>query len=158
MRTLHSNAGPPCLQPLLQDLKTPNILVDDRWRVKITDFGLSRARQATYVSASGQGGTPEWMAPEVLCCGEVAEPADVYSYGVVLWELLSREAPWEGYNPMQVSLGAGEGVHGGHYGCRGYQLWSAHCLCCWFCMFKQQYVLLGLSSRCIINCIGARMC
>jgi serine/threonine protein kinase len=86
--------------------------VDDRWRVKITDFGLSRARQATYVSASGQGGTPEWMAPEVLCCGEVAEPADVYSYGVVLWELLSREAPWEGYNPMQVSLGGGGGAWG----------------------------------------------
>lgn len=62
----------------LQDLKSPNILVDERWRVKITDFGLSRARQRTFVSSSAQGGTPEWMAPEVLRCESVAEPADVY--------------------------------------------------------------------------------
>jgi serine/threonine protein kinase len=61
-----------------QDLKSPNILVDERWRVKITDFGLSRARQQTFVSSSAQGGTPEWMAPEVLRCESVAEPADVY--------------------------------------------------------------------------------
>jgi serine/threonine protein kinase len=53
-----------CSVPL-QDLKTPNILLDDRWRVKITDFGLSRARQKTFLSSTAQGGTPEWMAPEV---------------------------------------------------------------------------------------------
>jgi serine/threonine protein kinase len=65
----------------VQDLKSPNILVDERWRVKITDFGLSRARQRTFVSSSAQGGTPEWMAPEVLRCESVAEPADVYRWG-----------------------------------------------------------------------------
>jgi serine/threonine protein kinase len=67
---------------ILQDLKSPNILVDERWRVKITDFGLSRARQRTFVSSSAQGGTPEWMAPEVLRCESVAEPADVYRWVV----------------------------------------------------------------------------
>lgn len=51
-----------------------------------------------------QGGTPEWMAPEVLRCESVAEPADVYSYGVVLWELITGRAPWENYNPMQVNV------------------------------------------------------
>jgi len=35
------------------------------------------------------------MAPEVLCCEPVAEPADVFSYGVVLWELITGRAPWE---------------------------------------------------------------
>ncbi|KAF6257891.1 kinase-like domain-containing protein, partial [Scenedesmus sp. NREL 46B-D3] len=98
MAYLHTRT-PPILH---LDLKSPNILVDERWRVKITDFGLSRARQQTYVSASAQGGTPEWMAPEVLRCESVAEPADVYSYGVVLWELITGRAPWENYNPMQV--------------------------------------------------------
>lgn len=49
----------------MQDLKSPNILLDDRWRVKITDFGLSRARQKTFLSSTAQGGTPEWMGPEV---------------------------------------------------------------------------------------------
>eukprot|EP00775_Hariotina_reticulata_P005079 gene5079-5320_t len=42
------------------------------------------------------------MAPEVLRCESVAEPADVYSYGVVLWELITGRAPWESYNAMQV--------------------------------------------------------
>jgi serine/threonine protein kinase len=72
-----------CTITVSQDLKSPNILVDERWRVKITDFGLSRARQRTFVSSSAQGGTPEWMAPEVLRCEAVAEPADVYR--CVVW-------------------------------------------------------------------------
>lgn len=57
---------------------------------------------STFAIATLQGGTPEWMAPEVLRCEAVAEPADVYSYGVVLWELITGRAPWENYNPMQV--------------------------------------------------------
>lgn len=64
MAYLHSRS-PPILH---LDLKSPNILLDERWRVKITDFGLSRARQNTFISAA-QGGTPEWMAPEVRLCG-----------------------------------------------------------------------------------------
>lgn len=89
--------------PILHlDLKSPNILIDDRWRVKIADFGLSRVRSRTYVSSAAGGGTPEWMAPEVLRCEPFDERADVYSFGVVLWELLTGEAPWESLNPMQV--------------------------------------------------------
>lgn len=57
--------------PHLQDLKSPNILLDDRWRVKITDFGLSRARLRTCLSSTAQGGTPEFMAPEVRDTGHL---------------------------------------------------------------------------------------
>ena len=85
------------------DLKSPNILVDDKWRVKIADFGLARARRNTLVSGrSGFHGTPEWMAPEMLRAEDYDEKADSYSYGVVLWELLAAQTPWNELHPMQV--------------------------------------------------------
>lgn len=62
MAYLHTRS-PPIMH---LDLKSPNILVDDRWRIKIADFGLSKARHSTYVTSGAGGGTPEWMAPEVL--------------------------------------------------------------------------------------------
>ncbi|PNH09176.1 Serine/threonine-protein kinase CTR1, partial [Tetrabaena socialis] len=98
MAYLHSRQ-PPILH---LDLKSPNVLIDDRNRVKIADFGLSRMRQRTYVSSGAASGSPEWMAPEVLRCERYAEAADVYSFGVVLWELLTGQAPWADLNAMQV--------------------------------------------------------
>ena len=99
MQYLHSRA-PPILH---LDLKSPNILVDDKWRVKIADFGLARARRNTLVSGrSGFHGTPEWMAPEMLRAEDYDEKADSYSYGVVLWELLAAQTPWNELHPMQV--------------------------------------------------------
>eukprot|EP00236_Picocystis_salinarum_P002223 CAMPEP_0183824094 /NCGR_PEP_ID=MMETSP0807_2-20130328/400_1 /TAXON_ID=88271 /ORGANISM="Picocystis salinarum, Strain CCMP1897" /LENGTH=485 /DNA_ID=CAMNT_0026069005 /DNA_START=152 /DNA_END=1609 /DNA_ORIENTATION=- len=98
MAYLHSRS-PPILH---MDLKSPNILVDERWRVKITDFGLSRVRKRTYVTSGGGEGTPEWMAPEVLRNEPFDEKADVYSYGVVLWETCTGLLPWEELRPMQV--------------------------------------------------------
>lgn len=99
MSYLHSRS-PPILH---LDLKSPNILVDDKWRVKIADFGLARMRQATQVSAKSQfHGTPEWMAPEMLRAEDYDEHADSYSFGVVLWELLTARKPWEELHPMQI--------------------------------------------------------
>lgn len=98
MAYLHSRSSP----ILHMDLKSPNILVDERWRVKITDFGLSRVRKRTYITSAGGEGTPEWMAPEVLRNEPFDEKADVYSYGVVLWETCTGLLPWEDLRPMQV--------------------------------------------------------
>jgi serine/threonine protein kinase len=97
MGHLHSRK-PPLLH---MDLKSPNILVDERWRVKIADFGLSRVRQTTFISGAGTG-TPEWMAPEVLRSEHYDEKADVYSYGVCVWECLTGQPPWHDLHPMQV--------------------------------------------------------
>uniref|UniRef100_A0A1D1Z8I9 non-specific serine/threonine protein kinase n=1 Tax=Anthurium amnicola TaxID=1678845 RepID=A0A1D1Z8I9_9ARAE len=84
------------------DLKSPNLLVDKNWVVKVCDFGLSRMKHSTFLSSRSMAGTAEWMAPEVLRNELSDEKCDVYSFGVILWELCTLQQPWEGMNPMQV--------------------------------------------------------
>ncbi|XP_047325342.1 serine/threonine-protein kinase EDR1-like [Impatiens glandulifera] len=85
-----------------RDLKTPNLLVDNNWVVKVCDFGLSRIKHHTFLSSKSSAGTPEWMAPEVLRNEPSNEKSDVYSFGVILWELATLRVPWTGLNSMQV--------------------------------------------------------
>ncbi|XP_039029044.1 probable serine/threonine-protein kinase SIS8 isoform X2 [Hibiscus syriacus] len=85
-----------------RDLKSPNLLVDKNWVVKVCDFGLSRMKHSTYLSSRSTAGTAEWMAPEVLRNEPSNEKCDVYSFGVILWELSTLRQPWGGMNPMQV--------------------------------------------------------
>ncbi|KAI4337136.1 hypothetical protein L6164_015585 [Bauhinia variegata] len=85
-----------------RDLKSPNLLVDKHWAVKVCDFGLSRIKHHTFLSSKSTAGTPEWMAPEVLRNEPANEKCDVYSFGVILWELATLGIPWKGLNPMQV--------------------------------------------------------
>ncbi|XP_021771157.1 probable serine/threonine-protein kinase SIS8 isoform X1 [Chenopodium quinoa] len=85
-----------------RDLKSPNLLVDKNWVVKVCDFGLSRMKHNTYLSSRSTAGTAEWMAPEVLRNEPSDEKCDVYSFGVILWELCTLQQPWGGMNPMQV--------------------------------------------------------
>ncbi|EXC10340.1 Serine/threonine-protein kinase [Morus notabilis] len=85
-----------------RDLKSPNLLVDKNWNVKVGDFGLSRLKHNTFLSSKSTAGTPEWMAPEVLRNEPSNEKCDVYSFGIILWELATLRLPWSGMNPMQV--------------------------------------------------------
>ncbi|KAJ6852452.1 serine/threonine-protein kinase EDR1-like [Iris pallida] len=85
-----------------RDLKSPNLLVDKNWTVKVCDFGLSRLKHSTFLSSKSTAGTPEWMAPEVLRNEPSNEKCDVYSFGVILWELATLRMPWSGMNQMQV--------------------------------------------------------
>ncbi|KAK8589390.1 hypothetical protein V6N13_088240 [Hibiscus sabdariffa] len=85
-----------------RDLKSPNLLVDKNWNVKVCDFGLSRLKHNTFLSSKSTAGTPEWMAPEVLRNEPSNEKCDVYSFGIILWELATLRLPWSGMNPMQV--------------------------------------------------------
>lgn len=92
-----------CSPPIVhRDLKSSNLLVDKNWNVKVADFGLSRIKHATFLTAKSGKGTPQWMAPEVLQSEPSDEKADVYSFGVILWELATGKIPWEGLNSMQV--------------------------------------------------------
>ncbi|XP_052142440.1 probable serine/threonine-protein kinase SIS8 [Oryza glaberrima] len=85
-----------------RDLKSPNLLVDKNWVVKVCDFGLSKMKNKTFLSSRSTAGTAEWMAPEVLRNEPSDEKCDVFSYGVILWELCTLLQPWEGMNAMQV--------------------------------------------------------
>ncbi|GFR40686.1 hypothetical protein Agub_g1277 [Astrephomene gubernaculifera] len=94
-----------------RDLKTQNLLVDNDLRVKVCDFGLSKYLEGSYMSTGTYPGTVGWMAPEVMDCErsrkQVDEKCDVYSFGVIMYELVTGRRPWEGLNSMQVMFAIG---------------------------------------------------
>uniref|UniRef100_H3HDP2 non-specific serine/threonine protein kinase n=1 Tax=Phytophthora ramorum TaxID=164328 RepID=H3HDP2_PHYRM len=100
MNYLHS-FQPPILH---RDLKSPNLLIDSAYSLKISDFGLARVR-AHFQTMTGNCGTTQWMAPEVLAAEKYTEKADVFSYGVVVWETVTRQCPYEGLTQIQAALG-----------------------------------------------------
>ncbi len=87
-----------------RDLKSLNILLDDKGNAKVSDFGLTTMMQDTHAGSERRvAGSVQWAAPEVLCADDTHsyDPfvADVYSFGIVMWELLRREVP---YRDMQL--------------------------------------------------------
>jgi len=94
-------------QPVIvhRDLKSHNLLVDQHWRCKVSDFGLSRI--ATTLDTMTACGTPSWTAPEVLRGEKYTEKCDVYSFGIVLWETVTRSIPHEGIPHFQVVFQVG---------------------------------------------------
>ncbi|CAI7768928.1 unnamed protein product [Closterium sp. NIES-53] len=87
-----------------RDLKSANCLVDKHWCVKICDFGLSRLAPDGLVLGRTAAGTPEWMAPELLRNEPCSFKCDVFSMGVIMWELVTLRRPWEDIkNPLEVA-------------------------------------------------------
>ena len=99
MLYLHTRS-PPIVH---RDLKSPNLLVDALWHVKISDFNLSRALEQDSFSTSLQITNPRWLAPEILRGEHGGKAADVYSFGIVLWELMTWRLPWGNEsNPFSI--------------------------------------------------------
>ncbi|XP_061346293.1 serine/threonine-protein kinase EDR1-like isoform X1 [Gastrolobium bilobum] len=85
-----------------RDLKSANCLVNKHWTVKICDFGLSRIMTDSPVGDPSSAGTPEWMAPELIRNEPFTEKCDIFSLGVIMWELCTLNRPWEGVPPERV--------------------------------------------------------
>ncbi|KFM23989.1 Putative serine/threonine-protein kinase/receptor R831 [Auxenochlorella protothecoides] len=78
------------------DLKSANILLSRLGTAKIADVGFARVLQKSYLSVLSGLGTLAWSAPEVLAGRRCTEKADIYSYGVLLWEIVTGEGPVRG--------------------------------------------------------------
>ncbi|CAH0477675.1 unnamed protein product [Peronospora belbahrii] len=76
-----------------RDLKSKNILLDNKFRAKLSDFGISRKRSAEETMTAGVG-TIYWTAPEVLMGKKYTEKADIYSFGIVMSEMDTCEVPY----------------------------------------------------------------
>lgn len=88
-----------------RDVKPANILLEDSGRVVLTDFGLSRLiSHMEAESTTGFSGTPAYIAPE-QALGKVSKPrADIYSLGVIFFEMLTGEQPYKAESPMAVAM------------------------------------------------------
>lgn len=85
-----------------RDLKSANCLVNKHSTVKICDFGLSRIMTERPMKDSASAGTPEWMAPELIRNEPFTEKCDIFSLGVIMWELCTLHRPWAGVPPERV--------------------------------------------------------
>ncbi|HKV11602.1 MAG TPA: serine/threonine-protein kinase, partial [Thermoanaerobaculia bacterium] len=86
-----------------RDVKPANILITADNRVKITDFGIARIDTSNLTQEGQLLGTPNYMAPEQIQGREVDWRADLFSLGVVLYEMLTRHKPFQGENLTVVS-------------------------------------------------------
>eukprot|EP00013_Stygamoeba_regulata_P007636 CAMPEP_0177642190 /NCGR_PEP_ID=MMETSP0447-20121125/7455_1 /TAXON_ID=0 /ORGANISM="Stygamoeba regulata, Strain BSH-02190019" /LENGTH=994 /DNA_ID=CAMNT_0019144333 /DNA_START=143 /DNA_END=3127 /DNA_ORIENTATION=+ len=102
---IHLHAQTP---PILhKDLKSSNVLVSNNWNsIKLSDFGLATTKSA---AAAGLCGDVAWRAPETYV-SEFTEKSDVYSYGMLVWELVARQKPYAGLNHKQKMRAVREGL------------------------------------------------
>lgn len=92
LKYLHSRT-PPILH---RDLKSMNVLIDEKFHAKICDFGQSKLKEATAQAPqmTGYVGTARWKAPELLLPqNKPTEKSDIFSFGMLLWELATRKLP-----------------------------------------------------------------
>jgi tetratricopeptide (TPR) repeat protein len=88
-----------------RDLKPQNIMIDKEGNARIMDFGIARSLRAKGITGSGvMIGTPEYMSPEQVDGKETDQRADIYSLGVILYEMVTGRVPFEGDTPFSIGV------------------------------------------------------
>jgi len=88
-----------------RDLKPQNIMMDEDGNARIMDFGIARSLKAKGITGAGVIiGTPEYMSPEQVEGKEVDERTDIYSLGIILYEMLTGRVPFEGDTPFTIGV------------------------------------------------------
>jgi serine/threonine protein kinase/Flp pilus assembly protein TadD len=88
-----------------RDLKPQNIMIDQEGNAKIMDFGIARSLKTKGITGSGvMIGTPEYMSPEQAEGKDVDQRSDIYSLGVILYEMVTGRVPFEGDTPFAIGM------------------------------------------------------
>ena len=88
-----------------RDLKPNNIMIDKNGEARIMDFGIARLLKAKGITGAGiMIGTPEYMSPEQVEGKEVDQRSDIYSLGVILYEMVTGQVPFEGDTPFTIGM------------------------------------------------------
>jgi serine/threonine protein kinase len=90
---------------LHRDLKPQNVMIDRDGNAKVMDFGIARSLHAAGVTRTGvMIGTPEYMSPEQADAVELDQRSDIYSLGVIVYEMVTGQVPFAGETPLSVVL------------------------------------------------------
>ena len=87
-----------------RDIKPHNVMADADGRLKVTDFGIARAGVSQMTEAGSIIGTAQYLSPEQARGAPVDQRSDLYSMGIVLYEMLTGQVPFTGESPVEIAM------------------------------------------------------
>lgn len=85
-----------------RDIKSHNVLVKSNNKLKLCDFGLAKYKSDLNKGSGQYSGTPPYMAPELFNKKPYSEKIDSFSFGTLMWEVVNRKIPYDGFDALQI--------------------------------------------------------